>query len=44
MSQMGLYMKEGFVIHDHIQVVNVTITGFGPAGSSPLRPDSQDGE
>lgn len=44
MSQMGLYMKQGFVSHDHIQVVNVTITGLGPAGNSKLRPDSQDRE
>lgn len=42
MSQMGLYMKEGFVSHDYIQVVYVTITHLGPAGSSQLRPDSQD--
>lgn len=44
MSQMGLYMKQGFVSHDHIQVVNVTITGLGPDGNSQLRPDSQDWE
>ena len=34
MGQMDLYMKEGFVRYEHIQVVNVTITDLESAGSS----------
>lgn len=41
MSEIDLYMKEGFVSHDYIRV-NVTVTRLGPAGRSQLRPESWD--